>query len=259
MLTVEQKIELSHLEKTIERGKTACIEMALALLKIREEQLYRENHSTFEDYCQRRWEFSDRYGRMLVEYGETVRDIRSAGGTMVPVSERQSRALNGLKTEQKVEALAGAATIAPDNKPTAHHVQRAAAAVKDKPKAPFQTGTIATVLDEKSPYYRQQVEVVKAENLVVQAKTQSGETAGFLVNELTTGDSKPSAPSTEKAWAQKPSKPNHFESLELENTLLKQRCELLEGKLSEAVTLLQQSPSSPRLRNFLAEAQSLLA
>lgn len=257
MLSVEQKIELSHLEKTIERGKTACIEMALALLKIREERLYRENHPTFEDYCQRRWEFSDRYGRMLVEYGETVRAIHSAGGTMVPVSERQSRALNGLEPEQKTEAMSGAAAVAPDNKPTTQHIQRAAAAVKSKPESPFQAGTTATVLDENSPHYGRSVTVENVQGVIVQAKTEAGETVPFLTNELGTGET--AKPSAEKTWAQKPAKPNHFENLELENVLLNQRCGLLEEKLSEAISLMQQLPSSPKIREFVKEAQSLLA
>lgn len=258
MLTVEQKIELSHLEKTIERGKHACIEMALALLKIREEQLYRENHPTFEAYCQTRWEFSDRYGRMLVEYGETIREMQAIG-TIVPGNEAQSRALKGLKTEEKVEALAGAAAVSPNNKPTAQHIQRAATAVKAKSELP-QPGQKVTVTDEASPHYRQSVEVVESAGVIVQAKTESGETKPFLINELTT-DEDTSKRTVEKTWSGQPktTKPSHYETLELENEILKQRCTLLEEKLTEAIELLKQRDSTAQIRSFVSEVQSLMA
>jgi len=47
----------------------------MALLEIRESRLYRQDYSTFEDYCKERWGWTGNYGRRLItaaEIGQTV-------------------------------------------------------------------------------------------------------------------------------------------------------------------------------------------
>jgi len=60
-LTVQEQIDLSQLEERIERGVNACLEMAWALKEIHDRKLYRLGHETFEQYCQSRWQLSDRH------------------------------------------------------------------------------------------------------------------------------------------------------------------------------------------------------
>lgn len=54
-LTALESKSLSRHEATIERGKTAFVEVGLALMAIRDGRLYRAGYDTFEDYCQKRW------------------------------------------------------------------------------------------------------------------------------------------------------------------------------------------------------------
>ena len=46
---------LTECEAVIERGLRTFVEVGEALLRIRDERLYRETHGTFEDYCRERW------------------------------------------------------------------------------------------------------------------------------------------------------------------------------------------------------------
>lgn len=83
---------LDACEKVIERGLASFVEVGEALLTIRENKLYRASHGTFEGYCQKRWGFTDRRARQLMDAAEI--------GTMVPVStERQARELAPLRDQ----------------------------------------------------------------------------------------------------------------------------------------------------------------
>jgi hypothetical protein len=52
---VDLQKALAQCEGVIERGMKSFIEVGTALLKIRDERLYRENYGTFEEYCRKRW------------------------------------------------------------------------------------------------------------------------------------------------------------------------------------------------------------
>lgn len=84
---------LADAEAKIEHGLTTFWEVGQALMQIRDERLYRAEFSTFEDYCQQRWDMSRRRANQLVEAAQL--------GTMVPTltNERQARALAPLKED----------------------------------------------------------------------------------------------------------------------------------------------------------------
>ena len=182
MLTVDEKIRLSHLEHAIERGLKAFYEAGQALMEIRDSRLYRESYPSFEEYCRQKWEMSKTHANRLIEAAGVVESLTPIG-VLLPVNEAQARPLAALSTAERTETMAAVATIAPTRKPTAQQVQRVAAAVKAKPELP-QPGQKVTVTDERSPHYRQQVEVVQSEGVIVQAKTEAGQIQPFLINEL---------------------------------------------------------------------------
>jgi VRR-NUC domain len=109
---------LDELEAIIERGLQTFVEVGLALSEIRESQLYREAHATFEDYCRERWDFTDRRARQL---------IAAAGiGTMVPVrNERQARELAPLREQPERLRETWAEVRENNSEPTALHVREA--------------------------------------------------------------------------------------------------------------------------------------
>lgn len=84
--------ELAACEQIIERGLATFVDVGQALLRIRDDKLYRGTFGTFEEYCSQRWGFTDRRARQLISAAEI--------GTIVPVrNEAQARALTGLSPE----------------------------------------------------------------------------------------------------------------------------------------------------------------
>lgn len=92
-LTALESTSLSRHEETIERGKTAFIEVGLALQAIRDGQLYRINYKTFPDYCIGRWNWDVRNASYYIGAAQVAVEI----GTQVPSLEyTQARELSRL-------------------------------------------------------------------------------------------------------------------------------------------------------------------
>lgn len=116
---------LDECERVIERGLHTFVEVGAALLTIRDERLYRAEHSTFDDYCRDRWQISDRRARQLMDAAQI--------GTTVPIAnEAQARELTGLPAETQREVFA-AATEATQGKPTASAIREARQSIAPRP------------------------------------------------------------------------------------------------------------------------------
>jgi EVE domain len=50
-LTVQERVRLGQLIRTVERGLSQFLAVGAALLELRSSRLYRENHDTFENFC----------------------------------------------------------------------------------------------------------------------------------------------------------------------------------------------------------------
>jgi hypothetical protein len=105
-LTSKDTVRLAEMERVIESGLSTFQAVGRALMTIREERLYRETHSNFEDYCRERWKFRRRYADRLIQACQIGKDS-SPNGTQ-PETERQARKLisNELLAEIKRKALA---------------------------------------------------------------------------------------------------------------------------------------------------------
>jgi hypothetical protein len=57
--------QLAQSEAISEDGLRDFFEVALALLRIRDERLYRQTHATFEDYCREKWGMTSRQYHLL--------------------------------------------------------------------------------------------------------------------------------------------------------------------------------------------------
>lgn len=101
--TLVISVDLAECEAIIERGLTTFIEVGAALLRIRDERLYRETHGTFEDYCQGRFHMSRSYAHRHIEAAE-VAAVLPIGNT--PRNESVTRILAPLLDEpQRVEEV----------------------------------------------------------------------------------------------------------------------------------------------------------
>jgi hypothetical protein len=123
VVSVPVRQALAECEATIERGLATFREVGAALLRIRDERLYRNSHTTFEEYVRERWGFSKPYAHRQIQAAEI------AG--VVPVgTERQARELAPVKgdPEQVREAWAEANRRS-GGKPTAADVRESRRAV----------------------------------------------------------------------------------------------------------------------------------
>ena len=123
---------LEHYEQIIAQGIKTFVQVGHALLTIREQRLYRESYTTFEDYCRQRWDLSRPYAYQLIEASQVVNRV-SAIADIVPVNESQARPLTRLPPAQQVEVWQEIVETAPSSGITAKHVQQTVKRVKAIP------------------------------------------------------------------------------------------------------------------------------
>lgn len=131
--------ELASNESVIERGKQTFVEVGLALMAIRDGRGYRFEYGTFEDYCQRRWQFSRIQAHRLIDAAGITRNLLPIGNRL-PATESQARPLAALEPEQQREAWQRAVETAPEGKVTAAHVQSVVDAIAPKPHVAHNSG-----------------------------------------------------------------------------------------------------------------------
>lgn len=92
---------LAECEAVIERGLGTFVEVGEALLRIRDDRLYRETHGTFEDYCRERWSMRRESADRFVRAAETVAALNPIGLSETP-RESVIRELAPLRSEPEV-------------------------------------------------------------------------------------------------------------------------------------------------------------
>jgi hypothetical protein len=102
-ISLAESGRLVELEKKIERGLETFLEVGEALAEIRDRKLYRIEHATFAEYCDVKWQMSDRRARQLIDSVAIAESIGKSG-TIVPKSESQLRPLTKLEPDQQVAA-----------------------------------------------------------------------------------------------------------------------------------------------------------
>lgn len=113
-----EKQRLEVLESVIDAGMQTFVHVGNALLEIRDGRLYRQTHSTFEDYCRERWGMSRPRAYQLIEAAETVSNL-STIVDILPTAETHIRPLTTLEPAQQREAWQRAVETAPNGKVTA--------------------------------------------------------------------------------------------------------------------------------------------
>lgn len=154
-LTIQEVERLKELEHVIKDGLYTYFEVGAALMKIRDSELYRATHSTFESYCRDTFQISRAQAYRLIdshnvqstidkaqainfieqtkslqletkneeEKEEVLNDLRRST-LQKPQNESQIRPLTKLPPEKQVKAWRKAVETAPDGKITAKHVQQ---------------------------------------------------------------------------------------------------------------------------------------
>lgn len=118
-VTTERLIQC---ESVIERGLHTFIDVGNALLEIRDNRLYREQYSTFEDYCRERWNIQRAHAYRMIEAAK-LNTILSPIGDILPITESQARPLTSLEPEEQITVWQRVVETAPAKGITASHVQ----------------------------------------------------------------------------------------------------------------------------------------
>lgn len=92
-LNANERDRLTQLEVVVERGIKTFIEVGLALTEIRDSRLYRETHSSFEEYVKARWDMSRGHAYRLIDATAVMECLQSGDSGVLPRNEAQVRPL----------------------------------------------------------------------------------------------------------------------------------------------------------------------
>ena len=135
-----ERAELAAAVATVKRGLGAFLEAGEALLRIRDRQLYRNTHTSFEGFAVAEFGLTGRRLQQLIESFEIVRTLKSISPNLpTPQVEAAVRPLAGLPDDLKLEAYQAAVDAAGGESPSPRQVKEAASARRkpaSKKKAP---------------------------------------------------------------------------------------------------------------------------
>jgi hypothetical protein len=95
-LNEQERADLLACEETIGRDLRSFVEVGLALVKIRDERLYRQDYYDFDQYCRHRWGVSRIHAHRNIEAAK-VHEMLPVGNK--PANEAQVRPLTRIRTE----------------------------------------------------------------------------------------------------------------------------------------------------------------
>lgn len=128
MLTVTDRADLRQCEKVIEHGLRQFLLVGTALMQIKENKLYREQFSTFEEYVKERWQRSASWAYRTIEAAQCKNRV-----SLLPIgdklnTERQLREWAKIPEEHEKEvAEAIASNLIEDEPITASLIKKTAA------------------------------------------------------------------------------------------------------------------------------------
>lgn len=136
-LSITERKTYKALKETIRHGLKAYIEMGQAFYRIREERLYREDYSTFQEFVVQEWSVSREFVDATIRATETAEKFQSAN-VPAPVSKTHALELSKIEGDsERVEAWKHVIRIT-EGKPTVEDVRNV---VREYSRAP-KTGPI---------------------------------------------------------------------------------------------------------------------
>lgn len=107
--STKRKNRLHELEVIIYANQ---LKIGEALSEIRENRLYRDEYSSFDEYCQERWGHNRSWADRLIKsvnlisaLDQKVEDDLDPIGSRFPLNESQARALRGLNTDEQIQVM----------------------------------------------------------------------------------------------------------------------------------------------------------
>lgn len=109
VMSIRESQRLAELEKVIAKGQKTFVEVGLALVEIRDLRLFKREYSSFNEYCQKRWGWEQRYTRYVIAGAEAVKSLPEGTRSLVN-HETAARELAKAAPEQRagvVQAVVG--------------------------------------------------------------------------------------------------------------------------------------------------------
>jgi hypothetical protein len=190
LLEKQERIIASHV------GAFLLIGEALSIIKGRDLQLIADSKLTFEQYCEKRWDFGKAYAYRLIAGYECVKRLKEElspnGVTLFPANEAQVRPLAGLKPEDQVKAWPKVLKRANDGYLTAALVEEVVEEMAGKSKTAKSYRATKTNADAKAEQEKLKTiaKIVDKALQVDLAERTIKELSGVLmkIQELLTGD-----------------------------------------------------------------------
>ena len=130
--------ELLKQEEIIKHGWTTFLDVGRALMKIRNDRLYKAAIcNTFEEYCRKHLEYTRSTVNRQIWAAQVNEYLKPTG--YQPANERQVRCLNGLQPEQIQEIWKDAKTIASSGNITTSIIRKAASKYKETQPKPSES------------------------------------------------------------------------------------------------------------------------
>ncbi|QYY36707.1 DUF5131 family protein [Ruficoccus sp. ZRK36] len=140
-LNEAEREELEQCEECIQRGKHVFEKVGYALLKIKNDRLYREKYKSFQEYCELKHGFSRQYGYLVanaVAAKEIISPKLAARGLPLIETERGLRLFGGLKGSAYDEVIDIVAEEIGEEKASIPYpiIEKAVKTIKQKSKKP---------------------------------------------------------------------------------------------------------------------------
>jgi hypothetical protein len=132
-----EQAEFMACEEVVRAGGETFVQVGLALARIRDGQLYRDEFTSFEEYYRAKWDFEHAQIYHLIGAAQIFNRLSRLADVPKPDHESQVRPLIGLEPDGAQAAWQRAASISGGRKITARLVKRAVRELKlsDKPKS----------------------------------------------------------------------------------------------------------------------------
>jgi hypothetical protein len=113
-LTTTDTTRLRECEDKIDRSLRSFVDIGDALLEIRESRLYRDEHTTFERYCQARWNITKSRANQLISASRLVENLENEDANgVLPSSESVARELQRADADRQHDVWSQAVSSAP--------------------------------------------------------------------------------------------------------------------------------------------------
>jgi hypothetical protein len=150
-LTDTEEKDRQRLEKKVER---AFYEAGSALRELRDKRLYRNTHTTFEEYSRERFGHSRQKSYYLIAGAQIYQTLTTNRCQILPTTEYQVRPLAPLDPPQQPVAWNEAVKEAGAKVPPARLVREAVQQIKEKPRNVFEVGEVVGVTARDNPKLR---------------------------------------------------------------------------------------------------------